>query len=50
MHDAGVLNHIYVFRRPPCCDVGHDSLLKKWPVARETNEEWSGFIDMGVRW
>ena len=49
MHDAGVLNHIYVFRRPSGCDVGYDSLLKKRPVARETNEEWSGFVDVGGR-
>ncbi len=46
MHDSSVLDHVDVFWRPSCCDVGHDSLLKERPIAREANEEWSGFIDV----
>lgn len=46
MHDPGVLNHINVFGRPSCCDVGNDSLLQERPIAGEANEEWSRFVDM----
>lgn len=46
MHYSSVLDHVNVFWRPSCCDVGYDSLLKERPIAREANEEWSGFIDM----
>ena len=41
MHDSSVLDHVDVFWRPSCCDVGNDSLLKERPVSREANEEWS---------
>lgn len=54
MHDSCVLNHINVFRRPSGSDIGYDSLLEKRPIAREANEEWSGFVDVrsgrGVPW
>ncbi len=46
MHDSSVLDHVDVFWGPSCCDVGYDSLLKERPIAREANEEWSGFIDV----
>ena len=46
MHDSSVLNHVDVFWRPSCCDVGYNSLLEKRPIAREANEEWSRFIDV----
>ena len=47
MHNSSVLDHINVFWRPSCCDVGYDRLLKERPVAREANEEWSRLIDVG---
>ena len=46
MHDSSVLDHIYVFWRPSCCDIGYDRLLKERPIAREANEEWSRLIDV----
>ena len=46
LHDPGVLNHIDVFGRPSCCDIGYDSLLQERPIAGEANEEWSRFVDM----
>lgn len=46
MHDSSVLDHVDVLRRPSCCDVGYNSLLKERPVAREANEERSGFVHM----
>ena len=46
MHNSSVLDHINVFWRPSCRDVGYDRLLKERPIACEANEEWSGLIDM----
>ena len=46
LHDSSVLDHVNVFGRPSCCDVGYDSLLKERPIARESNEKWSGLIDV----
>lgn len=46
MHNSSVLDHIDVFWRPSCCDVGHNRLLKERPVAREANEKWSRLIDV----
>ena len=45
-HDSSVFHHIDVFWRPSCCNIGHDSLLKKGPVAREANKKGSGLIDV----
>ena len=41
MHDSSVLDHVDVFWRPSCCDVGDNSLLKEGPISREANKEWS---------
>lgn len=46
MHNSSVLDHVNVFWRPSCCDVGYDRLLKERPIAGEANEEWSGFVDV----
>ena len=48
MHDTSVLDHMDIFGRPSRRDVRHYGLLQKRPIASEADEEWSGFIDVGI--
>jgi hypothetical protein len=49
VHDASVLDDIYVVRRPPGGDITDDTLQQLWPVAGKADQQWRILVDMLTR-